>query len=78
MRIADADLHQWNYLFLDQALRAIDFDDCGWGYYAYDMADAREAGLWAHRVGGAGEHCAGSPAALLRLSPAMSHDPRHS
>jgi Ser/Thr protein kinase RdoA (MazF antagonist) len=33
-----ADLHQWNYMFHDEAVRAIDFDDCGWGYYAYDMA----------------------------------------
>jgi Ser/Thr protein kinase RdoA (MazF antagonist) len=33
-----ADLHQWNYLFHGQDVRAIDFDDCGWGYYAYDLA----------------------------------------
>jgi Ser/Thr protein kinase RdoA (MazF antagonist) len=33
-----ADLHQWNYLFHGEEVRAIDFDDCGWGYYAYDMA----------------------------------------
>jgi Ser/Thr protein kinase RdoA (MazF antagonist) len=32
-----ADLHQWNYLFHDQDVRAIDFDDCGWGYLAYDI-----------------------------------------
>ncbi|HEX3127501.1 MAG TPA: phosphotransferase [Thermoanaerobaculia bacterium] len=32
------DLHQWNYLFHGNEVRAIDFDDCGWGYYAYDMA----------------------------------------
>ena len=32
-----ADLHQWNYLFHDQDVRAIDFDDCGWGYHAYDI-----------------------------------------
>lgn len=32
------DLHQWNYLFHGEEVRAIDFDDCGWGYYAYDMA----------------------------------------
>jgi Ser/Thr protein kinase RdoA (MazF antagonist) len=32
-----ADLHQWNYLFHGQEVRAIDFDDCGWGYYAYDI-----------------------------------------
>jgi Ser/Thr protein kinase RdoA (MazF antagonist) len=33
-----ADLHQWNYLFHGAEVRAIDFDDCGWGYYTYDMA----------------------------------------
>jgi Ser/Thr protein kinase RdoA (MazF antagonist) len=33
-----ADLHQWNYLFHGEEVRAIDFDDCGWGYYTYDMA----------------------------------------
>jgi Ser/Thr protein kinase RdoA (MazF antagonist) len=32
-----ADLHQWNYLFHGQNVRAIDFDDCGWGYQAYDI-----------------------------------------
>jgi Ser/Thr protein kinase RdoA (MazF antagonist) len=33
-----ADLHQWNYLFHSEDVRVIDFDDCGWGYYIYDMA----------------------------------------
>jgi Ser/Thr protein kinase RdoA (MazF antagonist) len=33
-----ADLHQRNYLFHGTTVGAIDFDDCGWGYYAYDMA----------------------------------------
>jgi Ser/Thr protein kinase RdoA (MazF antagonist) len=33
-----ADLHQWNYVFHGEEVRAIDFDDCGWGYYTYDMA----------------------------------------
>jgi len=33
-----ADLHQWNYMFHGEEVRAIDFDDCGWGYYTYDMA----------------------------------------
>jgi Ser/Thr protein kinase RdoA (MazF antagonist) len=33
-----ADLHQSNYLFEEGAVRAIDFDDCGWGHFAYDMA----------------------------------------
>ena len=33
-----ADLHQWNYLFHGEEVRAIDFDDCGWGYFTYDMA----------------------------------------
>jgi Ser/Thr protein kinase RdoA (MazF antagonist) len=33
-----ADLHQDNYLFLQESVRAIDFDDCGFGHYLYDMA----------------------------------------
>ena len=33
-----ADMHQWNYLFHGEEVRVIDFDDCGWGYYVYDMA----------------------------------------
>jgi Ser/Thr protein kinase RdoA (MazF antagonist) len=32
------DLHQGNYLFHGDQVRAIDFDDCGYGYYLYDMA----------------------------------------
>ena len=32
------DLHQGNYLFHADQVRAIDFDDCGYGYYLYDMA----------------------------------------
>jgi Ser/Thr protein kinase RdoA (MazF antagonist) len=33
-----AGLHQWNYVFHGEEVRAIDFDDCGWGYYTYDRA----------------------------------------
>jgi Ser/Thr protein kinase RdoA (MazF antagonist) len=33
-----ADLHQENYLFSDEVARAIDFDDCGWGFHLYDLA----------------------------------------
>jgi Ser/Thr protein kinase RdoA (MazF antagonist) len=33
-----ADLHQGNYLFNNGTVRAIDFDDCGWGHFAYDIA----------------------------------------
>lgn len=32
------DLHQWNYLFHGGQVRAIDFDDCGYGHYVYDLA----------------------------------------
>jgi Ser/Thr protein kinase RdoA (MazF antagonist) len=32
------DLHQENYLFDRGQVRAIDFDDCGYGYHLYDMA----------------------------------------
>jgi Ser/Thr protein kinase RdoA (MazF antagonist) len=32
------DLHQDNYLFHRGEVRAIDFDDCGWGTYLYDLA----------------------------------------
>lgn len=33
-----ADLHQWNYLFRAGEVRAIDFDDCGFGHFLYDIA----------------------------------------
>lgn len=33
-----ADLHQENYLFHRGEVRAIDFDDCGFGHFAYDLA----------------------------------------
>jgi Ser/Thr protein kinase RdoA (MazF antagonist) len=33
-----ADLHSDNYLFHHGAARAIDFDDCGWGFHLYDLA----------------------------------------
>jgi Ser/Thr protein kinase RdoA (MazF antagonist) len=32
------DLHQENYLFDQGQVRAIDFDDCGFGHYLYDIA----------------------------------------
>lgn len=41
-----ADLHLDNVLFHGQAVRAIDFDDCGFGYWIYDIAVA----LWLHRM----------------------------
>lgn len=31
------DLHQENYLFAGGHARAIDFDDCGWGFRLYDL-----------------------------------------
>jgi len=33
-----ADLHPGNLLFQGKEVGAIDFDDCGWGYYLYDLA----------------------------------------
>ena len=33
-----ADLHYENFLFHHGVARAIDFDDCGWGLYLYDVA----------------------------------------
>lgn len=33
-----ADLHHGNYLFYREEVRAIDFDDCGWGHFLYDLA----------------------------------------
>jgi Ser/Thr protein kinase RdoA (MazF antagonist) len=32
------DLHQENYFFHQGQVRAIDFDDCGYGHYLYDLA----------------------------------------
>ncbi len=37
-----ADLHFGNVLFADGEARAIDFDDCGFGYWIYDIATALE------------------------------------
>ena len=33
-----ADIHQRNYLFKSRDVRLIDFGDCGWGHYLYDLA----------------------------------------
>jgi Ser/Thr protein kinase RdoA (MazF antagonist) len=33
-----ADLHQENFLFHHGEVRAIDFDDCGYGHHLYDLA----------------------------------------
>lgn len=33
-----ADIHQRNYLFQGEDVRLIDFGDCGWGHYLYDLA----------------------------------------
>jgi Ser/Thr protein kinase RdoA (MazF antagonist) len=33
-----ADPHHGNLLFAGGQLKAIDFDECGWGYFAYDLA----------------------------------------
>jgi Ser/Thr protein kinase RdoA (MazF antagonist) len=33
-----ADLHQDNYLFHRGGVLAIDFDDCGFGHYLYDLS----------------------------------------
>ncbi len=35
-----ADFHLWNLLFQGDNVAAIDFSDCGWGTYAYDIATA--------------------------------------
>lgn len=32
------DLHQENVLFDDSSVGVIDFDDCGWGFFLYDLA----------------------------------------
>jgi Ser/Thr protein kinase RdoA (MazF antagonist) len=33
-----SDLHQWNYLFHQGQVRLLDFDDCGYGPFLYDLA----------------------------------------
>ena len=33
-----ADVHQWNYLFQGGQVGLIDFDDCGFGHWLYDLA----------------------------------------
>lgn len=36
--IIHADLHLGNVLYAEGEARAIDFDDCGWSYWVYDLA----------------------------------------
>lgn len=36
--VIHADIHQKNYLFRGRDVRLIDFGDCGWGHYLYDLA----------------------------------------
>jgi Ser/Thr protein kinase RdoA (MazF antagonist) len=36
--VIHADIHQKNYLFRGHDVRLIDFGDCGWGHYLYDLA----------------------------------------
>ena len=36
--LVHGDLHQENVLFDDTSVGVIDFDDCGWGFFLYDLA----------------------------------------
>jgi len=36
--IIHRDLNPWNFVFHKGAVYVIDFEECGWGYYLYDMA----------------------------------------
>jgi len=38
MGIIHADLHTGNFLFNNNGIAAIDFDDCGFGFFGYDVA----------------------------------------
>ncbi len=42
-----ADLHCWNVLRHEGTLRPIDFDDCGTGWFVYDMMIAAASPVWA-------------------------------
>jgi len=37
-----ADIHQRNYLFRRDGVRLLDFGDCGWGNYLYDLGVTRQ------------------------------------
>jgi Ser/Thr protein kinase RdoA (MazF antagonist) len=38
MRLIHGDLHPWNVLYAGGRAGAVDFDDCGDGYWLYDLA----------------------------------------
>jgi Ser/Thr protein kinase RdoA (MazF antagonist) len=64
-----ADLHQGNVLHYRGEVRAIDFDDCGWGHYLYDLAvTQRYLGDGEEGVARRAAHLAGYRE-LRRLSP---------
>ena len=47
--VIHADLHLGNSLFEKGDMCAIDFDDCGWGYYLYDLAVTFSSSSFFHR-----------------------------
>ena len=47
--VIHADLHLGNSLFQNGDMIALDFDDCGWGYYLYDIAVPFSSASFFHR-----------------------------
>ena len=47
--VIHADLHLGNSLFQNGEMAALDFDDCGWGYYLYDIAVPFSSSSFFHR-----------------------------
>ena len=63
------DLHQENYLFHKDGVQAIDFDDCGFGYYLYDLAVTLSEVNWRENTPALRQGLLGGYRSVRALSP---------